>query len=37
MKPGHCINIPVGRRGPRENGSNGWLEPVDDEQYGELK
>lgn len=54
MKPGDCINIPVGVKHwhgaapdswfshlavevPGENGSNEWLEPVDDEQYGALK
>ena len=54
MKPGDCINIPVGVKHwhgaapdswfshlavevPGENGSNEWLEPVDDEQYGVLK
>ncbi len=54
MKPGDCINIPVGVKHwhgaapdswfshlaievPGENGSNEWLEPVDDEQYGSLK
>ncbi len=53
MKPGDCINIPVGVKHwhgaapdswfshlaievPGENGSNEWLEPVDDEQYGSL-
>ena len=51
MKPGDCINIPVGVKHwhgaapdswfshlavevPGENGSNEWMEPVDDEQYG---
>lgn len=54
MKPGDCINIPVGVKHwhgaapdswfshlavevPGENGSNEWLEAVDDEQYGVLK
>lgn len=54
MKPGDCINIPVGVKHwhgaapdswfshlavevPGENGSNEWLEPVDDGQYGMLK
>ena len=54
MKPGDCINIPVGEKHwhgaapdswfshlaievPGENGSNEWLEPVDDIQYGSLK
>ena len=54
MRPGDCINIPVGVKHwhgaapdswfshlavevPGENGSNEWLEPVDDEQYGVLK
>ena len=54
MKPGDCINIPVGVKHwhgaapdswfshlavevPGENGSNEWMEPVDDEQYGVLK
>ncbi len=54
MKPGDCINIPVGVKHwhgaapdswfshlaievPGENGSNEWLEPVDDTQYGGLK
>lgn len=54
MKPGDCINIPVGVKHwhgaakdswfshlaievPGENGSNEWLEPVNDEQYGMLK
>lgn len=54
MKPGDCINIPVGVKHwhgaapdswfshlavevPGENGSNEWLEPVDDEQYGALR
>ncbi len=54
MKPGDCINIPVGVKHwhgaapdswfshlavevPGENGSNEWLEPVDDEQYGVLE
>lgn len=54
MKPGDCINIPVGVKHwhgaapdswfshlavevPGENGSNEWLEPVDDTQYGSLK
>ncbi len=54
MKPGDCINIPVGVKHwhgaapdswfshlaievPGENGSNEWLEPVDDEQYNVLK
>ena len=54
MKPGDCINIPVGVKHwhgaapdswfshlaievPGENGSNEWLEPVNDEQYGALK
>lgn len=54
MKPGDCINIPVGVKHwhgaasdswfshlaidvPGENGSNEWLEAVDDEQYGSLK
>lgn len=54
MKPGDCINIPVGVKHwhgaapdswfshlavevPGENGSNEWLEAVDDEQYGALK
>lgn len=53
MKPGDCINIPVGVKHwhgaapdswfshlaievPGENGSNEWLEPVDDTQYGGL-
>lgn len=53
MKPGDCINIPVGVKHwhgaapdswfshlavevPGENGSNEWLEPVDDKQYGVL-
>lgn len=54
MKPGDCINIPVGVKHwhgaapdswfshlavevPGENGSNEWLEAVDDTQYGILK
>ena len=54
MKPGDCINIPVGVKHwhgaapdswfshlavevPGENGSNEWLEAVDDSQYGILK
>ena len=54
MKPGDCINIPVGVKHwhgaapdswfshlaievPGENGSNEWLEPVDEKQYGGLK
>lgn len=54
MRPGDCINIPVGVKHwhgaapdswfshlavevPGENGSNEWLEAVDDEQYGALK
>ncbi len=54
MKPGDCINIPVGVKHwhgaapdswfshlavevPGENSSNEWLEPVNDEQYGDLK
>ena len=54
MKPGDCINIPVGVKHwhgaapdswfshlaievPGENGSNEWLEPVDDAQYSVLK
>ena len=54
MRPGDCINIPVGVKHwhgaapdswfshlavevPGENGSNEWLEAVDDEQYGVLK
>lgn len=54
MKPGDCINIPVGVKHwhgaapdswfshlavevPGENGSNEWLEAVDDGQYGVLK
>lgn len=54
MRPGNCINIPVGVKHwhgaapdswfshlaievPGENGSNEWLEPVNDEQYGVLK
>jgi 4-carboxymuconolactone decarboxylase len=54
MKPGDCINIPVGVKHwhgaapdswfshlavevPGENGSNEWLEAVDDTQYGVLK
>jgi 4-carboxymuconolactone decarboxylase len=54
MKPGDCVNIPVGVKHwhgaapdswfshlaievPGENGSNQWLEAVDDEQYGVLK
>ncbi|MCC8135552.1 MAG: carboxymuconolactone decarboxylase family protein, partial [Ruminococcus sp.] len=54
MRPGDCINIPVGVKHwhgaapdswfshlavevPAENGSNEWLEPVDDSQYGVLK
>lgn len=54
MKPGDCINIPVGVKHwhgaapdswfshlavevPGENGSNEWLEAVDDEQYGAVE
>lgn len=54
MKPGDCINIPVGVKHwhgaapdswfshlavevPGENGSNEWLEAVDDSRYGILK
>lgn len=54
MKPGDCINIPVGVKHwhgaapdswfahlaievPAENGSNEWLEAVNDEQYGKLR
>ena len=53
MKPGDCINIPVGLKHwhgaapdswfshlaievPGKDGSNEWLEAVDDEQYGKL-
>ncbi len=53
MKPGDCVNIPVGVKHwhgaakdswfshlaievPGENGSNEWLEPVSDEEYGKL-
>ena len=53
MKPGDCINIPVGVKHwhgaapdswfshlaievPGKDGSNEWLEAVDDEQYGKL-
>ena len=54
MKPGDCINIPVGTKHwhgaapdswfshlaievPGANGSNEWLEPVDEQQYEGLK
>ena len=54
MKPGDCINIPIGVKHwhgaapdewfshlaievPGENGSNEWLEPVSDEEYGKLQ
>lgn len=54
MRPGDCINIPVGVKHwhgaapdswfshlavevPGENGSNEWLEAVDDEQYGTIE